>query len=50
VGGFGASVIGRIGAGFYFSQFIRGGGAEEVAYAGLALVFDGVGGDIFGRI
>jgi hypothetical protein len=48
VGGFWASVVGRIGAGFYFPQFSRGGGAEEVARACLARLLDGVGGDIFG--
>jgi hypothetical protein len=50
VGGFRACVIGRIGAGFYFAQFVRGGDVEEVAYACLALLLDGVGSEILGRV
>jgi uncharacterized membrane protein YdjX (TVP38/TMEM64 family) len=50
VGGFWVSVIGAIGAGFYFFQFIRGGGVEEVADAFLTRMFDGIGGYIVGRM
>jgi hypothetical protein len=50
VGGLRISVIGAIGAGFYFFQFILGGGVEEVADAFLALMFDGIGVYIVGRL
>jgi hypothetical protein len=50
VGGFEVSVIGRIGAGFYFDQFIRGGCVEEVADAFLTHMFDGIEGYIVGRV
>jgi hypothetical protein len=50
VGGFRASVIGRVAAGFHLFQFVCGGGAEEVAYACLTMLFDGIEGDRFSRI
>jgi hypothetical protein len=50
VGGLGVSGIGRIGAGFYFAQFIRGSCVEEVANASLTHMFDGIGGYIVGRV
>jgi hypothetical protein len=50
VGGFWVSVIGAIGAGFYFLQSIRGSGVEEVADAFLALMFDCIGVYIVGRM
>jgi hypothetical protein len=47
---FQVNVIGVVGARFYFSQFIRGVGVEEVANALLALRFDGIMAHIVGRI
>jgi hypothetical protein len=50
VGEFGAGVVGRIGSSFYILYLIRGGGVKELAYAGLALLFDGVRGEIVGSV
>jgi hypothetical protein len=50
VGRFWVSVIGFIGAGFYFFQFIRGGCVEEVADAFLTLMLDGIRGYVVGRM
>jgi hypothetical protein len=47
VGEFGAGVVGHIGSSFYFLYFIRGGVVKELADACLALLFDGVRGEIF---
>jgi hypothetical protein len=44
------SVIGDVGAGFDFVQFVRGGGAEEEANTFLALVFNDIRAHIVCRI